>query len=493
MGSIDKPISDFDVVIVGAGISGINTGYRIQDEFPNYSYTILEARGQMGGTWDLFKYPGIRSDSDLHTFGFSWRPWSMPNAIAEGPAIKQYMKESAAMYGIDKHIQYHHKLISADWSSDTQQWNLSVVSNGESKIYRARFVVLGTGYYNYDTPLEAKIPGLDRFQGKVIHPQFWPEDLDYKNKKFVVIGSGATAVTLIPNLVDAGAEKVTMLQRSPTYIIPLAQSDPITRITRRILPSWLSQRITRARFLVLPFLFFRFCRAFPNAAKKLLTKAAQKQTPANVPVDPHFTPSYNPWEQRLCVCPDGDFYKSLRGGRADIVTDHIDTVTESGLVTKNGTTLDADIIVTATGLKLQMAGGACISVDGKAININDKFLWKGVMLNDVPNLAFVIGYTNASWTLGANTTAQICCRLLHRMDKNGETSCVPRVVPGSLKSRSPLNLNSTYIVKAKGSMPQAGDKAPFLPRENYLMDFPSATYGDLTRNMEFRKGTKKVA
>lgn len=492
MGSVERLSTDLDVIVVGAGISGINAGYRIQEKFPNYSYTILEARNDMGGTWDLFKYPGIRSDSDLHTFGFSWRPWSATRSIADGHAIKDYMRECAQMYGIDKQIRYKHKLISADWSSQQQQWNLQVDANGQEQTFTARFVILGTGYYDYHKPLEAHIPGLERFQGQTIHPQFWPEDLQYKDKRFVVIGSGATAITLIPNLVKLGAEKVTMLQRSPTYIINLPQKDPLADFARRWLPSSLAQKLVRLKFLVLPFIFFKFCRNFPNAAKRALKKATRKELPADMPIEPNFAPTYNPWEQRLCVCPDGDFYKSLKDGRANVVTDHIETVTETGIITKNGTSLEADIIVTATGLKMQMAGGASITVDGKPIDISDKFIWNGVMLQDVPNLAFVIGYTNASWTLGADTTAQLVCRLLKHMQKNGQSSVVPRVPENSgMKPQQVLNLNSTYIVKAKGLLPKAGDKAPFLPRENYMTDYPRALYGSVTKGLEFGTSDKK--
>lgn len=486
MGSFEKVNTDLDVVIVGAGISGINAGYRIQEQFPDYKYTILEGRSSMGGTWDLFKYPGIRSDSDLHTFGFSWRPWSASNAIADGDKIKTYMKESAAMYGIDKKIRYHHKLISADWSTQDQIWNLVVDNDGEKQLFTARFVFLGTGYYDYDTPLETHIPGLERFKGQTIHPQFWPEDLKIKDKKIVVVGSGATAITLIPNLVKLGAEKVTMLQRSPTYIVSLPQVDPFADFFRKWFPVSFAHKVIRLKFLIVPFLFFKFCRAFPGVAKKGLMRRTKTEVPASMPVEPNFAPTYNPWEQRLCICPDGDFYKSLKTGFADVVTDHIETVTETGILTRNGTTLDADIIVTATGLKMQMAGGAFLTVDGVPVNINDKFLWKGVMLQDVPNLAFVIGYTNASWTLGADTTAEVVCRLLRHMDKRGQSSAVARVPADStMKTQNVLNLSSTYIVKAKGSLPKAGDKAPFLPRQNYLTDYPRAVYGSVTQGLEF--------
>jgi cation diffusion facilitator CzcD-associated flavoprotein CzcO len=491
MGSVQRQTADFDVVIVGAGISGINAGYRVQTEFPGHSYTIIETRNAIGGTWDLFRYPGIRSDSDLHTFGFPWRPWTDRKAIADGTSIRNYIRESAEKFGIDKKIRFHHKLLAGDWSSDEQNWSLTVDADGEEQIYKARFVILSTGYYDYDEPLKATIPGIDNFKGITIHPQFWPEDLDYTGKKMVIIGSGATSITLFPVLAEK-AEKVTMLQRSPTYILALPSVDPTGDLIRKVLPGWMAHRIVRWKFLVLPFLFFKFCRAFPNAARKVIRANAEKQLPKSMPHDPNFNPSYNPWEQRLCVCPDGDFFKALRERNSDIVTDTIKNVTATGIETESGKTIEADVIITATGLKMRLAGGAKMSVDGVHVNFSEKYLWKGVMLQDLPNAAVVIGYTNASWTLGADATAQLVCRLMKYMESKRLTSAVPRVKNGEkLKAQPVLNLNSTYIEKAKGQLPKAGDSGPWQPRANYLTDHWVASHGNLTTGLDFTASGKK--
>ena len=441
----------------------------------------------------MFRYPGIRSDSDLHTFGFSWRPWSKSTAIADGESIRNYVRESAEQYGIDRKIQFQHKLQSADWSSDEQQWTLSVDNNGEQKTYIARFMILSTGYYDYSQPLKADIPGIDNFKGTVIHPQFWPEDLDYAGKRMVIIGSGATAITLLPNLVDKAAQ-VTMLQRSPSYIIALPAVDPLGNFVRKWFPTSVARTLVRWKFLVLPLIFFKFCRAFPNAARTMLSKGTQKVLPASsgIALEPNFKPKYNPWEQRLCICPDGDFFKALQRNNADIVTDTIENVTATGIKTSSGNTIETDIIITATGLKMQLAGGAAISVDGVKVNPADKFVWKSVMIQDIPNACLVIGYTNASWTLGADATALLVCRLIKHMQKNSQSSAVPRVSEKGMQRKPLLNLNSTYIEKAKGALPSAGDVAPWKARDNYMTDFWVANNGSVTKDMEFTKIPEKA-
>jgi cation diffusion facilitator CzcD-associated flavoprotein CzcO len=492
MGSVDTATAaTFDVVIIGAGISGINAAYRIQTEFPGHSYTILEARNAIGGTWDLFRYPGIRSDSDLHTFGFPWHPWSENKAIADGPSIRAYIKDCAEKYGIDRKIRFHHKLLAGDWSSTEQTWNLSVDGNGVTQIFKARFIMICTGYYDYHEPLQTSIPGIDTFKGTKVHPQFWPEDLDYTNKKMVIIGSGATAVTLLPVLAERAA-KVTMLQRSPSYVLALPSVDPSGIWIRKLFPAWVAHRLLRWKFLVLPFVFFKFCQAFPKAARNVIKKVTVKELPTSMPHDPNFNPSYNPWDQRLCVCPDGDFFKAIREHNADVVTDTIKTVTATGIQTIGGKTIDADIIVTATGLKIQLAGGAKITVNGQPFPVNDKYLWKGIMLQDLPNAAFVIGYTNASWTLGADTTAQLVCRLMKHLEKNQLSSAVPKVKDDSKMKPAPvLDLSSTYIEKAKGILPKAGDVAPWKPRSNYFTDSWVASWGSVTTDLHFTEKGKK--
>lgn len=494
MGSIAKPTCEnYDVIIVGAGLSGINSAYRLQTELPGSTYTILESRGAIGGTWDLFRYPGIRSDSDLHTFGFPWRPWLENKSIADGGAIRKYIQESAVEFGIDKKINFHHKLQSADWSNREQNWNLSVDNNGEEMSYRARFVIFSTGYYDYDKPLNTTIPGIEDFKGTRIHPQFWPEDLDYTGKNIVIIGSGATAVTLLPVLART-ANRVTMLQRSPTYIINQPAVDPTGNFIGRIFPSWIASRIVRYKFLVLPFLFFKFCRSYPDVARKILRKRTKEElSGTSMSVDPNFNPKYNPWEQRLCVCPDGDFFKSIRNGNADVVTGTISQVTDHSIKVEGGQEIDADIIITATGLKMQLAGGAKLSIDRKPVEMIDKFVWKSTMLSGVPNAAIIIGYTNASWTLGADTAAFLIVRILKYLQKNNLTSVAPKVGPkDNLKPQSMLNLNSTYVEKAKGVLPSAGDKGPWLPRASYFTDVWRAAYGNLTRGLEFTSSAKKV-
>ncbi|BDD57646.1 hypothetical protein MPDQ_007226 [Monascus purpureus] len=478
----------FDVVVVGAGISGINAAYRVQSQLPGYSYAVLEARDSVGGTWDLFRYPGIRSDSDLFTFGFPWNPWNQPEAIAAGGAIVQYIKDSAAKYGIDKHILFQHRLTLASWSTEEQAWTLSVQSNGETLQYTTRFLIWGTGYYNYDTPLPAIIPGLKSFEGQVVHPQFWPEDLDYTGKNIVIIGSGATAVTLLPNLAGKAA-KVTMLQRSPSYILSLPNP------TRRSWYSWfmpesLYLRIKRLSWMLSARLLFLFCQTFPTISKLVLRCLTTLQLPKDIPFDPHFKPSYNPWDQRLCLCPGGDFFKSLRSGKADVKTDTISRVVSDGIMLNSGEKLPADIIVTATGLKVEIAGQARVEVDGKKVRIADHFVWKGMMVQDIPNTAFIIGYTNASWTLGADATSRFICRLLKYLERNKFTSAVPRLDSSNpVKPVRLLNLKSTYVERAEKDLPKAGDSGPWRPRDNYIVDSLFADYGDITDGMEFTKGT----
>ncbi|KAJ9202175.1 hypothetical protein DTO164E3_3104 [Paecilomyces variotii] len=479
--------TSFDVIIIGAGVSGINAAYRLQSELPNYSYALLEARDNIGGTWDLFKYPGIRSDSDLFTFGFSFNPWDQNKPIAEGGSIAKYLKDTATKYGIDEHIQYGRRLKTANWLTESRTWSLDVEHEGTNISYTARFVIFSTGYYNYHQPLEAKIPGIENFKGQVIHPQFWPEGLDYSGKKVVIIGSGATAITLLPNIAEK-AERVTMLQRSPTYILS------VPNISKSwlayILPTVISRKLQRISWIITTRLFYLFCQGFPRLSRWIFRQRIRRELPKHIPLDPHFQPRYNPWDQRVCICPDGDFFKSLRSGRADVKTDTIKTMTKNRIELNSGDSVDADIIVTATGLQLLFAGGAKVSVDGKEIDAPSKYLWNGVMVQDIPNASFVIGYTNASWTLGADATALFICRLLKLMESKGASAVVPKVQPGEkLEDRPLLNLKSTYLTSAPQKLPKAADKAPWLARDNYISDLMFAKYGKIDNSLEFLSGS----
>jgi cation diffusion facilitator CzcD-associated flavoprotein CzcO len=482
----DSAVEQFDVIIVGAGISGINAAYRVQEKLPKgTTYAILDARDKIGGTWDLFKYPGLRSDSDLYTFGFPWRPWKAGHAIAEAPLILDYLNEAVKDTGIDKNIRFRQKVVSADWSSDELVWTLNVAVGEKTVHYKGGFMILGTGYYDYDEPLQTVIPGIKNFKGPVVHPQFWPEDLDYAGKEVAIIGSGATAITILPNVAKT-AKMVTIVQRSPSYVFSIPnKDDPLIRLTQWLFPAQLAHTLIRWRWMATSYLFFYFCRTFPNVAKKVIGAAATKQLPKGFPLDPNFKPKYNPWEQRMCLAPDGDFYKSIRKGKGNVVTGAIKTVTEDAIKLEDGSEIKADIIVTATGLKIKLAGGIQPTIDGKPLDISTKFLWKGVMLQDLPNACVIIGYTNASWTLGADATAQLVTRLINLMKKKGASAVVPRLAnPESMEPTPMLNLSSTYLQKALSQMPKTGT-GQWAPRSHYFGDIRQAKYGDIETNIEF--------
>jgi cation diffusion facilitator CzcD-associated flavoprotein CzcO len=460
----------FDVIVIGAGLSGIGAGYRLQTRCPHKRYVILEGRAEIGGTWDLFRYPGIRSDSDMHTLGYSFRPWKEPEAIADGTRILNYIRETAREFGIDRHIRFRQRVISASWSSENTRWTVEAKNDsGEISRYTCNFLYGCTGYYRYDAGYQPEFPGAEHFGGRFVHPQQWPEDLDYAGKKVVVIGSGATAVTIVPAMART-AGHVTMLQRSPSYILSLPNHDPIARLIRRVLPHRAALRVVRWKNILINILIFQISRRTPNRMRRMLRDGAVKDLPQGYHVDKHFNPRYQPWDQRLCLIPDSDFYKSISSGRASVVTDEIDTFTERGIRLKSGGEFEADIIVSATGLRMLVVGGVQLTVDGVAVEPSRQFIYKGTMISNVPNFAFCIGYTNAPWTLRADLAATYLCRVLNYMDRRGYRTCRPVCDPASLEPRPLLNLTSGYVQRAAADLPKSGSKAPWLIRQNYIRD-----------------------
>lgn len=483
--------ADFDVIIVGAGLSGIGAAYRLMTECPTKSFTILEARDAIGGTWDLFRYPGVRSDSDMFTLGYPFHPWTAAKAIADGPSILEYIRETSTKFGIDPHIRYKHRIVHASWSTDACQWTLEAEVTGsdgsvEKKTYRCKFLYLCAGYYNYDKAHDPGFAGVDRYRGKVVHPQWWPEDLDYTDKRVIVIGSGATAVTIVPAMAEK-AKHVTMLQRSPSYITSLPASDVIADKIRAFLPANAAHSVVRTKNMLMSMGLYQFCRRQPKLAAKLLKKGVRSFLPKDYEVDTHFQPRYNPWDQRLCLVPDGDLFKPIREGKATVVTDSIDTFTENGIRLKSGTEIEADIVVTATGLRIQPVGGVKFTVDGKQMKASDLLVYKGLMLSGIPNLAWCVGYTNASWTLRADLTSRYVCRLLNLMDKRGYDIAIPTVEDDGGGTRPLLDLNSGYVTRAESDLPKQGNKTPWYLRQNYVLDFMSMRLGRVDDSMTFAK------
>ncbi len=483
----------FDVLVIGAGISGIGAAYRLQTECPGKSFAILEGRGSLGGTWDLFRYPGIRSDSDMFTLGYPFRPWSGAKSIADGPSILSYLHETAEAYGIDRHIRFNQRVISAAWSSEAAKWTVEVQAadpdDGVTSAisYTCSFLYTCCGYYSYKGGFLPDFEGIDDFTGQIVHPQQWPEDLDYRDKRIVVIGSGATAVTLVP-AISRDAAHVTMLQRSPTYITALPSTDVVADKIRAILPEDIAHRIVRWKNVLLTLFFFQLSRRAPKMMRKMITDAAAKALPPNISVDPHFVPNYNPWDQRMCLVPDGDFFKALRSGKADVETDHIARFTPTGILLESGTELEADIVVTATGLTLVAVGEIRITVDGQRIDPSDTYTYRGYMLSGIPNFALCVGYTNASWTLRADLTSRSVCKLLRHMDANGYVKAVPTVDGSSIEPRPLLGLNSGYIQRASGVLPRQGSRDPWNLRQNYVLDAFTTRFGDVNEDMVFTRG-----
>jgi monooxygenase len=465
------PIDHVDLLIIGAGLSGVGAGHEFGAHFPGKSYAIVEQRHDIGGTWSLFTYPGVRSDSDMHTLGYRFRPWVEEKAIADGPSILEYVRATAKDGDVERHIRFGTRALRASWSTAESRWTVDLedVDSGERTRINCQFLFCCSGYYRYDEGYTPEFPGVDQFRGRIVHPQFWPDDLDYTGKRVVVIGSGATAVTLVPAMANDAAH-VTMLQRSPTYIIPLPEKDAIANSLRRWLPPKWAYAITRWKNVVLVMISFQSSRRWPHVVRRMIRTIQQKELPPDYDIDTHFTPSYNPWEQRLCVVPDGDLFRALKQKKASIVTDHIETFTPDGIRLASGQELEADVVVTATGLNLLAFGGMDLVVDGHTVNLPEHLAYKGIMLSDVPNFAYGMGYTNASWTLKIDLTYDYVWRLLRHMSATGTTWCVPRLRDPSVEPVRLMDFSSGYVLRSIDKFPRAGSKAPWKVRMNYFYD-----------------------
>jgi monooxygenase len=470
----------FDVLIVGAGLSGIGAACSLQKYCPNKTYAILEARPSVGGTWDLFRYPGIRSDSDMFTLGYSFRPWLEGKAIADGHSILKYINDTARDYRIDRHIRLNHGVKRASWSSKDAQWSVDAECGKERQAVRftCNFLMLCSGYYSYVEGYTPEFPGIQNFQGTVVHPQKWPTDLDFANKRVVVIGSGATAVTLVPAMAKTAAS-VTMLQRSPTYCVAMPGQDVMANFLRRHLPAKVAYNIVRWRNILFGMYFYRLSRRSPERIKKWIAKRVQTALGPDYDTAAHFTPRYNPWDQRMCLVPDGDLFEAIRSGKASVVTDAIETIAEHGIKLRSGTELPADIIVSATGLNLVAFGEIRVSVDGRDIDPAKTLNYKGTMYGGIPNLASTFGYTNASWTLKAELTCDYICRVLNHMDKGGYKVCVPQNDDPSVSVEPWLNLTSGYVQRTMDKLPKQGSKTPWKLHQNYVRDVMSLKFGSV--------------
>ncbi|HET8940198.1 MAG TPA: NAD(P)/FAD-dependent oxidoreductase [Polyangiales bacterium] len=467
-----------DVLIVGAGISGIGAAYYLQRDQPSKTYAIVESRAAIGGTWDLFRYPGIRSDSDLHTFGYEFKPWTDADAIADASAILRYLHETVDENGIAKQIRFQHAVKSVSWSSERARWTTQIerTDTGETLTYESAFIVAATGYYRYDQGYRPHFAGEEQFKGTIVHPQHWPADLDYAGKRVVVIGSGATAVTLIPAMADKTAH-ITMLQRTPTYIMPLPRQDAFANALKKVLSPKLAYALTRKKNIARQRWFFAFCQRFPNVARKLIRAANKKFLPEGFPLDVHFNPPYNPWAQRLCAVPDADLFTAITKGKASVVTDQIETFTERGIKLASGQELEADIIVTATGLNVQLFGGISVSIDGTPLRPSERLAFKGMMFDGVPNFAFAIGYTNSSWTLKVGLLFEHFCRLLSYMDEHGYAVCMPERSDPNMPTRPLLDFGAGYVKRALADLPRQGPTYPWVMSMDYALDEKALRHG----------------
>ena len=488
-GSLQTPPEHVNVLIVGAGLSGIGAGYHLQRNCSSKTYAILEARDGIGGTWDLFRYPGIRSDSDMFTLGYSFRPWNEAEAIADGPSILSYVRETASENGIDRRVRFHHRVVRADWSTADVRWTVHAerTDTGETVRLTCDFLFMCAGYYRYDEGYTPEFPGTERFSGRIVHPQKWTDDVDYAGRRVVVIGSGATAVTLVPALAERAAH-VTMLQRSPSYVVSLPSEDAIANAARRWLPAKLAYAIVRWKNVLLMQLSFQLSRRRPRLMKAMIRRGLERHLPPGYDIDPHFTPRYDPWDQRMCLVPNGDLFAAIGEGRASVVTDQIETFTERGLRLASGDELEADLIVTATGLNLVVLGDLRIAVDGREVEPSERISYKGMMLSDVPNLASAFGYTNASWTLKCDLTCAYVCRLLNHMDKHGYRQCTPRNRDPTIATEPFIDFSSSYVQRAIDRFPKQGSKAPWRLYQNYALDILSLRFGSIEDGaMEFSR------
>ncbi|HEY7952762.1 MAG TPA: NAD(P)/FAD-dependent oxidoreductase [Solirubrobacteraceae bacterium] len=485
-----------DVLIVGAGLSGIGAACHLQTNCPSKTYAILEARDCIGGTWDLFRYPGIRSDSDMYTLGYSFKPWEQAKSIADGPSILSYVRETAREHSIEQKVRYNHRVLSAEFSTAQARWTVQAERSDTQETVQmtCNVLLMCTGYYRYDEGYTPQFEGTERFAGQIVHPQHWPEDFDYTGKRVVVIGSGATAVTLVPAMAQSAAH-VTMLQRSPTYIVSLPGEDPIAKALRRVLPARATYPLLRWKNVLLTMLSFQLSRRRPEFMKAVIRRGNERQLPAGYDIDTHFKPRYGPWDQRMCLVPDGDLFAAISAGRASVQTDQIETFTEQGLKLASGEEVEADVIVTATGLNLLALGGTQLTVDGREVELSQTMSYKGMMLSGVPNMVMALGYTNASWTLKCDLTCEYLCRLLNHMDEHGYTTCVARNRDPSILEEPFIDFSSSYVLRSIDAFPRQGSKAPWRLRQNYPLDMMSLRRGALDDGaMQFsRSGSTEKA